>query len=298
MAEDKDSNDNIRNSTQKLTDLQKRALLLKLHAQSERKKAQLNIAEQKQQEFNASSANIQHVFLKLNKLDFKQTLSIAGTELLKEIEAYLKLDLKNIELKYSEDEHKFSKTVIYYFNQEKGFLKKTFSFLISKVELYNTKLLNNIRFLIEQKENVIKSLYEHDIRIVEEYMVYAEDMMKSGEFFFYKKAYEDVFWTKKEFPKNMFNYLCFRIRTNPKGLTEHHVEFMKGHFTFHTLGMDDYEKVIKINQYFSKTNDPFSPDIPSRYEDVRPEIRMLLPMVLSSEKLFLRIVKDARLKYS
>ncbi len=55
----------------------------------------------------------------------------------------------------------------------------------------------------------------------------------------------------------MFSYLAYQIRTNPNSLTTNYIEDMKGYFSFIGLSMNDEEKTIKANHYFSKTKDPF-----------------------------------------
>jgi hypothetical protein len=237
------------------------------------------------------------------KLEFLLSLKIGiisskkSTDSLVYIEQYLTSNLKNPNLAFSKIEYTFSKDVHYYISNYTGFVDNYFPFLTSNSRRQNIKLLRSVHSLFETKIALINSLYVKDIAIVEEYMVYARKMIYTGEMFFFEKDHENIPWAKKEFPIKMFNYLSYHVRINPKYLTEKYIQYMQDHFAFCNLGLDNKEKVIKVNQYFSKAEDPFSSDIPSKYDDVSAEIRMLLPIVLSNEKLFSRIVEEVKHKY-
>ena len=213
------------------------------------------------------------------------------------IENFLVNGLKNNDLFFSEIELNFSKNTRYYLANYTHFFDRHLPYLTSQSRQQNINLLKKINKLFDTKIKLIQSFYKNDILIVEEYMTYARKMMSTGEMFFFYKDYENISWTKKEFPTNMLNYLSYQVRLNPKHLTENYLKFMQSHFIFSVLVMDNKEKVIKINQYFSKVKDPFSSNITSRYDDVSPEIRMLFPIVLSSENLFLEIVRVIKDKY-
>ena len=242
--------------------------------------------------------NRNQIFEQLNSIASNDLFKKPATALLNDIKQYLQTEVKNIEAKFSKSEYKFYKSINYYISNKTGGLKKYLPFLVSDAEKTNTELLKEISALFDKKTSAIKSFYGKDILIVDEFLTYTKQKLKTGELFFYEPDYKDALWTKKEFPRNMFSYLAYQIRTNPNSLTTNYIEDMKGYFSFIGLSMNDEEKTIKANHYFSKTKDPFSFNIPERYNDVRSEIQMAVVVMSQNEKLLGQIANDVIEKYA
>ncbi len=241
-------------------------------------------------------ADINQTFIRLSNLSSTELLT-QPTDTLRQILQYLYNDLTNDESKFSKCEHKFASGLKYTISNTPSGLKKLLSFLISETEKSNLQLLKEIDILFEKKKTAINKLYEKDISIVEEFLRYASQKFKNGELFYYEPYFENYAWTKREFPKNMFNYLAHKIRTNPNSLTTQYIEDMKGHFSLVGLGLQDEKKVTKANHYFTKTRDPFSFNIPDTYNDVRSEILMSVANMSENENLLGRIANDIIKKY-
>lgn len=169
--------------------------------------------------------------------------------------------------------------------------------MVSKTEKINCELLKEIDSLVDKKKGVIKTIYQKDISIVEEFLRYTKQKLKTGEIFYYEKDYEKYGWTKTDFPNKMYSYLAYQIRVNPDCLTTNYVVNMKGHFAFIGLGLMDQSKVKKANHYFTKTKNPLSFKIPETYNDVSSEILMSVAVMSENENLLGRIADDVIKKY-
>lgn len=241
--------------------------------------------------------NINEVFDQLYIFSTKDLINRSITELLIETNEYLKYDIKNIDTKFSINQFKLDNKIKYHLANKGNGIKKYLPFLITSSEKINNDLLNEISILFDKKNDLIKSFYNTDILIVEEFLVYATQKLKIGELFFYESAYKEALWTKKEFPRNMFNYLAYQIRTNPEILTTKYIEDMKEYFSLIGLSIDDEEKTKKANHYFTKTKNPFSFNIPERYEDVSSEIQMAVVVMSGNQKLIEQITNDVIKRY-
>lgn len=237
------------------------------------------------------------IFDNLNSLTSNHLLKSSSTDLLIQTTEYLKSDLENFEAKFLENEFRFQKEIKNYLQNKRVGIKRYLPFLITNSEKINTTLLYKIKDLFHKKNNSIKAFYERDILIVAEFLKYAKQRINTGEIFFYEPNYNDALWTKKEFPKNMFNYLSYQIRTNPKILTSNYIEDMKGYFSLIGLAMNDEEKTKKANNYYSETKDPFLFNIPEKYNDVRSDIQMAVVVMSGNERLLGQIAKDVIEKY-
>ncbi|MCD8450353.1 hypothetical protein LNI98_11705 [Tenacibaculum dicentrarchi] len=241
--------------------------------------------------------NKNEIFEQLNIFSSNELLNSSATELLLETYEYLKSDTKNSDTKFSLNEFKFNKKINYFLSNKNIGIKKYLPFLITNSENINTNLLNEISILFAKKNNKIKSFYEKDILIVEEFLAYSKQKIKSREVFFYEPEHKDSLWTSKEFPENMFNYLAYQIKSNPTILTNNYIEDMKGYFSFIGLSMEDEEKTRKANHYFSKTKDPFNFNIPQIYDNVKSEIQMSVVVISRNEELLGQIAEDVIKKY-
>ena len=187
--------------------------------------------------------------------------------------------------------------VKYTINDNPKGLKKIMPFLISNSEKANLSILLEIDKLIVEKERIFKASYQKDISIVEEFISYAKNKLLTGEIFYYEKDYENYLWTRKEFPQNMFKYLSYQAQTNPRILTKKYIDDMKGYFALIGLGINDENKAKKANQYFSQSKDPFSFNIPEKYNDVKSDIYMSIAVMTENENLLERIANDVFKKY-
>lgn len=241
-------------------------------------------------------ADIHQTFTRLSNLSSIELLK-QPSDTLRQIVQYLYTDLTNSASKFSKNEVKFASGVRYTISNTPSGLKKLLPFLVSETEKSNLQLLKEIDILFDKKKTAINNIYEKDIVIVEEFLRYTTQKLKNGDLFFFEPYFENFAWTKREFPRNMFNYLAHKIRTAPNSLTAQYIEDMKGHFSLIGLGLKDEKKVTKANHYFTKTRDPFSFNIPDTYNDVRSEILMSVATMSENENLLGRIANDVIKKY-
>lgn len=237
------------------------------------------------------------IFDNLNSLISNDLLKSSSTDLLIQTTEYLTYDVENFDAKFIENEFRFQNEIKNYLQNKNVGIKRFLPFLITNTEKINTTLLYKTLDLFHKKNNSIKAFYERDILIVTEFLKYAKQKINTGEIFFYEPNYNDALWTKKEFPKNMYNYLSYQIRTNPNMLTTNYIEDMKGYFSLIGLAMNDEEKTKKANHYYSETKDPFLFNIPAKYNDVRSDIQMAVVVMSGNERLLGQIATDVIEKY-
>lgn len=218
------------------------------------------------------------------------------TDFLIQLKKYLEYELENPICKFSKEEMDFSRRNGWSLHLKPIGIRRYLPFLSSKSQKTNTKLSKEIHDLFKKKTDVITEFYKHDIEIVNDYIEYAKRKLGKGELFYFKPIYENCLWTKKEFPKNIYNYLSYQIRINPIRI-KNFEEDLKGYFSILGLGLNDKEKTKKANLYFTSTVDPFSFKIPEEYNDVSSEIYLSVTVMAENEKLFDRIMNDVKIKF-
>lgn len=250
------------------------------------------------------------MFEQLNNINKKDLYSEKANDLLRKTKQYLESDLRNIDSKFSKAEYEFYRNLNYLISYKSEGLKKYFPFFISDTVKNNLKLLKEINDLFENKIKVIKTFYEKDILIIDEFHTYAKQTLSKGHLFYCEETYKDCLWRQGSLGKIMFNYLSYQIRINPYKLTREYLDEIKIYFSLRGLNLDNEDETRKANDFFSKNKDPFGIVIshPDKMHSLFPpvdgvgiagKIRLaVLCVIPQSDELFDRIANDVMKKYA
>lgn len=239
--------------------------------------------------------NISEFYAEIEKLKSEIDVSKYPTNILKTILAFLKKEILNPECRFRKYEYEFSHKIKTLIEKRSTGLKKIFPFLISTSEIDNLNLLKQIDTLYDTKREAITAMYSSDISVVDAYIKFAVSKLKKGEVFFYIPEYKDCPWTKKDFPMNMYRFLCYSLRINPYKLSKEYIDELMGYFALYTLGLEDKEITNKVNEYFVTSKDPFEFNISEKFREVRPEIFNSV-VLMSRNELFLQKIAESAIK--
>ena len=223
-------------------------------------------------------------FMKYPSLKRKDLTSIALTHDLVRVKKHLEEEMVQGNCSFDKNAKSFSTSVWYFFYRESKSPALVFMNAFSANYRKNKKLLKDINDQLLQKKSLIQDQFKDDIKIVDDFLQFAEGRLMTRELYFVADDFVNESWLKISFKQNVANYLTYKYRMDATSLNDVYLKGFLQKFAIHSFGLTDRRKVQKANQYFKLSQNPFERPVPERFKDVKMEVQMGLPLMMASSR--------------